>query len=223
MGILGKKKKASNHSRTKGHSFERYIAGRLRPYDLGARRNVSETQFGSVDIVTKLPFGIQCKRFSCWRTTPITIYNQAVEGVVAYGHNGIMPIGIIKVDREDRVLCMLNRQHFKIFFSDLLKARKFKLVRRRKSKPRKKRRLLSNDPWKSTEKGESVLVQTPQTLMLEAFSQCLPDEHPVVLWTNLARDISHTSRLYIFDFELLITQIEKVYGKEEDSSSHLQR
>lgn len=216
------KKRASNHSRTKGHSFERYIAQRLRPYDLGARRNVSETQFGSVDIVTKLPFGIQCKRFSQWRTTPITIYNQAVEGVVAYGHNGIMPIGIIKIDRQERTLCMLNKAHFKIFFADLLKHKKFKLVRRRVSKPRKKRRLLSSDPWKATEKGERVLVQTPHTLICEAFAMCRSDEHPVVLWTNLHKDKDHISRLYIFDFELLIKQIEKIYGKEENSSSHIQ-
>jgi hypothetical protein len=101
-----KKSKSKNFARQKGHSYERYIAIRLREsgLDPNARRNVQETQQASVDILTDLPFAIQCKNLGRWSTTPHAVWLQAAEGKLKCTD---IPMGIIKITKRSPDLCFL--------------------------------------------------------------------------------------------------------------------
>ena len=96
-------------ARTKGHSFERFIAIQLRNIDKNARRNVQETQQASVDILTCLPLAIQCKALKRWSLTPHAVYHQAAKGSL---HKDDVPVGVIKIDNRQPVLCFLALEHF---------------------------------------------------------------------------------------------------------------
>ena len=208
-------------SRTKGCAFEREIAQRLRPYDKDARRNVSETQRSSVDIVTKLPFGIQCKRMCEW-PDPFRVWNQALEGVQKAKMTGCMPIGIVKVDYEPRTVVMFYKEHFKIFFCDLIKRKAFKAERRRfipaKGGGGGPKGLKAKKFLKRKIKAYKV---NPTTLLCEAFDKCLPGEEPLAIWSNLHPESRKVRTLYCVDLELFLNQIGKVYGKEENRSYNL--
>lgn len=95
--------------RAKGASFERFIAIELRKIDHTARRNMAESQIASVDILTRLPLAIQCKALKNWGITPHNIYEQACEGSL---HNGDVPVGIVKINKRQPVLCFLALEHF---------------------------------------------------------------------------------------------------------------
>jgi hypothetical protein len=99
-----------SHSRTKGHSFERLIAIKLREtgLDPNARRNVQETQVASVDILTDLPLAIQCKCIANWSVSPHSVWNQANEGKL---HPNDMPLGIVKITRKEPTLCIVSLDH----------------------------------------------------------------------------------------------------------------
>lgn len=199
-------------SRTKGHAFERYVAQRLRPYDKDARRNVAETQVASVDIITKLPLGIQCKCLKKW-VNPQRIYMQAEDGTRV---NGVIPMGLVKIDYQPREIVLMKLVHFRILFADLIKNKRLVFKRRELTKKRK---------WKLDFKPKKRLKKpkvSPYTLITECFDLCLPDQYPVALWRILyssEQNKHHKATLACFDFELLLTQIEKVYGKEKDSSN----
>lgn len=205
-------------SRTKGHAFEREIAQRLRPYDSSARRNVAETQIASVDIITKLPFGIQCKRMREW-PNPLNVIRQAREGIGE--QDGIIPTGIVKVDFEHRTVVFMQLRHFQIFFEDMLK-RKAIVFKRRPYSPRKKRcKPLERKSFRPGKKKVS-----PYTLLTECFMDCLPGQEPVALWRRLYRERGQTyaykhTVLACFDLELFLNQIAKVYGKEENRNYKL--
>ncbi len=98
-------------ARTKGHSFERYIAIRLRESGLDpkARRNVQETQQASVDILTDLPLAIQCKNLGKWSTTPHAVWTQAFEGRLKPFDKAV---AIVKITKKDPVLCMVSLDNF---------------------------------------------------------------------------------------------------------------
>lgn len=97
-------------SRTKGHSFERLIAIKLRESGLDptARRNVQESQQASVDILTKLPLAIQCKNLGRWSTSPHAVWNQANEGKL---RKADFPMAIIKITRKEPTLCVMSLDH----------------------------------------------------------------------------------------------------------------
>jgi hypothetical protein len=96
-------------ARTKGHSFERAIAIKIREIDKTARRNVSECQQASVDILTDLPLAIQCKALNNWSKSPTNIYAQAAEGRL---HEEDIPVGIVKIDNRQPILCFIALEHF---------------------------------------------------------------------------------------------------------------
>ena len=94
-------------ARVKGHSWEREIANRLKPLDPSSRRNVSESQEGSFDILTELPLALQCKCLSQWRLTPHAIWQQAKD------HAGDrIPAGVVKIDRKKPELVILAWDDF---------------------------------------------------------------------------------------------------------------
>lgn len=200
-------------SRTKGHAFEREIAQRLRPYDKECRRNVSESQVASIDIITRLPFGIQCKRLCEW-INPSKIYLQAVNGTKL---NGVIPMGVVRIDREDRIVCLMSLVHFRIFFEDMIKKHLLVFKRREKTILRKKKKF----DFKP-KKPQTKFKVSPYTLITDCFENCLPDQHPVGLWRvlyKLERNKTSKGILACFDFELFLAQIEKVYGKEKEENS----
>lgn len=89
-------------ARAKGHSFECDIANKLKPLDPSARRNVSESQQGSFDILTELPLAIQCKSLARWTRTPHAIWQQAKD------HAGDRtPVGVVKITRKAPILVVL--------------------------------------------------------------------------------------------------------------------
>lgn len=99
-------------ARRKGHNWERSVAILLRDIDPTAKRNVEECQEASVDIKTKLPFGIQCKALRNWSKNPSQILRQAAHGTPG----GKSPLAIVKVDRQEPVACL-----YLFDFLDLLK------------------------------------------------------------------------------------------------------
>jgi hypothetical protein len=96
-------------ARTKGSSFERFIATEIRSIDPHARRNVSETQQASVDITTCLPLAIQCKALKNWSLSPHAIYAQAASGAV---RSTDVPVGIVKIDKRQPKLVLIALEHF---------------------------------------------------------------------------------------------------------------
>ena len=96
-------------ARTKGHSFERFIAIELRKIDPTAMRNVAETQQASVDINTRLPLAIQCKALKRWSLTPHSIYAQACDGARKPTD---VPITIVKIDNKSPQLVTMALEHF---------------------------------------------------------------------------------------------------------------
>ena len=94
--------------RTKGQAFERFIANELKPIDSTARRNVSESQEGSYDILTELPIALQCKCFSKWHVSPHSIWQQAKD------HAGTrIPVGVVRIDRKKPDLAIISWDDFK--------------------------------------------------------------------------------------------------------------
>jgi hypothetical protein len=94
-------------ARTKGHSFEREIANRLKAIDPMARRNVSESQEGSFDILTRLPIAIQCKCFARWHMSPHDVFEQAQR------HAGSrMPLGVVRISRKKPDLVFMDFEDF---------------------------------------------------------------------------------------------------------------
>lgn len=98
----------SAFSRTKGHTFERYVANLLKEIDPTAHRNVAECQQASVDIITKLPLSIQCKNLARWSMTPHAILQQAIDG----GQEGTMPVGIVKITHKQPDLAIMKLSDF---------------------------------------------------------------------------------------------------------------
>lgn len=106
-------------SRVKGHTWERSVAIKLRErLDPHARRNVSETQEGTVDIETSLPLGIQCKALKSWALSPTAIYAQAAIGTKKLndrrkpGEPEKIPVGIVKINRKSPSLVLIALDHF---------------------------------------------------------------------------------------------------------------
>lgn len=101
MGVKGR------GARAKGHSFEREIANRLKAIDPMARRNVSESQEGSFDILTRLPIAIQCKCFARWHVSPHDVFEQAQK------HAGNrMPLGVVRISRKRPDLVLMDFEDF---------------------------------------------------------------------------------------------------------------
>lgn len=96
-------------ARLKGHNWERFIAAEIRNIDPHAKRNVSETQFASVDITTCLPLAIQCKALKTWSMSPHAIYAQAASGAV---RKTDVPVGVVKIDKRQPKLVFLALEHF---------------------------------------------------------------------------------------------------------------
>lgn len=94
--------------RTKGHSFERFIARELQSLDPEARRNVTETQEGSYDISTSLPIAIQCKCMKKWHISPHEIYAQA-----ALHAKTRQPVGVVRIDNKRPDLVIISWEFFK--------------------------------------------------------------------------------------------------------------
>lgn len=106
-------------ARTKGHSFEREISRRLRELDPNAKRNVSECQEASVDILTDLPLNIQCKCLAKWSTTPHEILKQARDG----GDMNKIPVGIVRITRKSPDLVFMSLDHFMDLLEEALKVK----------------------------------------------------------------------------------------------------
>ena len=89
---------AGKHSRTKGHSFERFVANALKPIFPNAKRHLEsqmqEAEKG-IDIEHCGPYGIQCKAYKQY--SPILKINEVNEGV---------PVLITKGDQLRPVACM---------------------------------------------------------------------------------------------------------------------
>ena len=98
-------------SRTKGHNFERLIANVFKEVDPTAARNLEEYREGTVDIRTKLPLAIQCKRMRKW-PSPYKVMQQASDGA----RDGEIPIGIVKVDWEPEPLVIIQFEHAKMLW-----------------------------------------------------------------------------------------------------------
>lgn len=94
-------------ARLKGHNFEREIANLIKEIDPTARRNVSESQSGSFDILTALPFAIQCKCFSRWHVTPHSVLDQAIEHAKEK-----IPVGIVRISNKRPDLAIIRLQDF---------------------------------------------------------------------------------------------------------------
>ena len=110
-------KRSKSFARTKGHSFEREFAQRLRALDPTAKRNVEETQDGSVDIKTRLPLAIQCKCLGRWSLTPHKILEQAVEGMgklLSSSHSGksLLALGVVRISRKRPDIAVLSLDDF---------------------------------------------------------------------------------------------------------------
>lgn len=93
----------------KGKAYERFIAIKLREIDPTAKRNMSEPQEASVDIITKLPLAIQCKALRSWSKSPTNIYAQAAAGRL---NENDIPVGIVKIDNRNPHLCFMALEHF---------------------------------------------------------------------------------------------------------------
>lgn len=64
---------SGNHSRTKGHNFERWVARILREVYPSAKRGLqSRAGSASVPDVEYTPWWIECKRLKVWRYSAIT-------------------------------------------------------------------------------------------------------------------------------------------------------
>jgi hypothetical protein len=94
-------------ARAKGHGFEREIANKLKVIDPLARRNVSESQEGGFDILTRLPIAIQCKCFSRWHSTPHEIFEQARKHA-----KGRLPVGVVRISRKNPDLVIMDWDDF---------------------------------------------------------------------------------------------------------------
>ncbi len=94
-------------SRTKGHSFERFIANELKPIFPAARRHLEyqDAEANGVDLVHTGHYRIQCKRGRQY--SPLS----AIKEVTADELMGEIPILITKGDGE-RILVALPIEEF---------------------------------------------------------------------------------------------------------------
>jgi len=82
-------------ARQKGHQWERDVANDLKKVDPEARRNVSESQQGGLDICTTLPWSIQCKS---WANEKNCL--KALEQANEHKTKDSMPVALVKVNRQ---------------------------------------------------------------------------------------------------------------------------
>ena len=98
------------HSRTKGHSFERFVANELKPIFPNAKRHlesqIQEAEKG-IDIEHCGPYGIQCKAYK--KYVSVTKIEEVNVGI---------PVLIMKGDRLKPIACM--------YMEDWLELVKFK-------------------------------------------------------------------------------------------------
>lgn len=92
------------YARRKGHSFERWVANRLKELDPTARRNVEETQCASVDIKTRLPLGFQLKSLGRWSLTPHSVFEQAKGGCSPEQE----PVCVVKITHKEPILAFVD-------------------------------------------------------------------------------------------------------------------
>jgi len=95
-------------ARIKGHSFERFVANKLKELDPTAKRNVQETQQSSWDVLTELPLIIQCKCLKNWSTSP----HAALEQAARHRHDDKIPVAIARIDRKKPDLAIVDLNDF---------------------------------------------------------------------------------------------------------------
>jgi hypothetical protein len=86
--------------RTKGHSFERKIANDLRIVDRTAKRNLEYQEGGTRDIVTRLPFKLQCKN------QKVPKFLEAIREANHEKEEGEMGLGVVKVTNKGEYAIM---------------------------------------------------------------------------------------------------------------------
>ena len=90
--------------RKKGHDWERFVANKLQEFDPMARRNLEEyREIGGSgrDILTKLPFCIQCKSGKQFSKT-----REGLKEALKSAKKGEYSVCITKVDYDDKYVTM---------------------------------------------------------------------------------------------------------------------
>lgn len=185
-----KKQKAGKRSRTKGHSFERLIANRLKEIDPSCKRNMNEPQVAGHDINTRLPFGIQCKRLKAW-ISPQSILNQAAQCI----GKGQIPLGIIKIDQEPEIFVVMEKKHADVLWYGF--ESKFHVVAHKNGK-------LWNDEWRN------LKYQNPDWQIPIVKKRYVKKE---------AGKETYITTIYVINFEDWFKQVSLVYKSEIENSS----
>ena len=102
----------SKYQRTKGHNFERFLAGMFQIIDPTALRNLEYQEGGGRDIKTKLPLCVQAK---CGKQiSKILVGLKEAQGSAVIGEYSIC---VMRLDRDNDYVLMTFNDWFDLFQS----------------------------------------------------------------------------------------------------------